>query len=81
MDARWEEELAGLGEKVKGLRSTNWQLQTSQGDAKNSAGNVVSNTVITGTVPGGHWKYQGEHCEYLIASPLCCTPETHAEVH
>ena len=39
----------GLGrwmKKVKGLRSTNWQLQNSHGDVKYSIGNIVSNTVI-----------------------------------
>ena len=27
------------GEKVQGLRSTNWQVQNRQGDVKNSIGN------------------------------------------
>ena len=34
-------------EKAKGLRSTDWRLQNSHGDAKYSTGNTVSNTVIT----------------------------------
>ena len=33
--------------KVKGLRSTNWQLQNSHGDVKYSIGNIVNNVVIT----------------------------------
>ena len=33
--------------KVKGLRSTNWLLQNSQGDVKYSIGNIVTNVVIT----------------------------------
>ena len=40
----------GLGrwvKKVKGLRSTNWQLQNSQGDVKYCIENIVNNIVIT----------------------------------
>ena len=33
--------------KVKGLRSTDWWLQNSHGDAKYSVGIIVSNIVIT----------------------------------
>ena len=39
----------GLGncvKKVKGLRSTDWQLQNSRGDAKYSTGSTVNNSVI-----------------------------------
>ena len=32
--------------KVKGLRSTNWWLQNSDGDVKYSTGNTVNNIVI-----------------------------------
>ena len=32
--------------KVKGLRSTEWQLQNSHGDVKYSIGNRVDNIVI-----------------------------------
>lgn len=32
--------------RVKGFRSTDWQLQKSPGDAKFSIGNTVSNVVI-----------------------------------
>ena len=51
---------------MKGLRSTDWQLQNSHGDVNYSVGNIVSNTVIT-MVPIGYWKYQGDtlivyHC-------------------
>ena len=31
-------EEGGNGEKVQGLRSTNWQIQNRQGDVKNSIG-------------------------------------------
>ena len=33
--------------KVKGLRSTNWQLQNSHGDVKHSIGNIVNNILLT----------------------------------
>ena len=33
--------------KVKGLRSTSWQLQNSHRDIKYSIGNIVNNIVIT----------------------------------
>lgn len=36
-----------MGEKVKGLRSTNWQLQNSHEDVKSSLQNIVNNIVIT----------------------------------
>ena len=39
--------LGGWVEKMKGLRSTNWQLQNSHGDVKYSIGNIVNNIVIT----------------------------------
>ena len=32
--------------KVKGLRTINWELQSSHGDGKYSIGSVVSNIVI-----------------------------------
>ena len=34
-------------EKVKGLRSTNWQSQNSHGHVKYSLGSIASNIVIT----------------------------------
>ena len=37
------------GEKVQGLRSTNWQVQNRQGDVKNSIGNVVAKELICTT--------------------------------
>ena len=37
----------GMGEKVKGLGSTNWLLQNSHRDVKYSIGNVVNNILIT----------------------------------
>ena len=48
-----EERGCGLGEKVKGLRRTNWQLQNSHRDVNYSIENVVNNTVIT--VYGARW--------------------------
>ena len=42
-----ERELRSYVKKVKGLRSTNWQLQKSHGDVEYSTGNRVNNTVIT----------------------------------
>ena len=33
--------------KVKGVRRTDWWLQTSPGDVRYSMGNAVSNTAIT----------------------------------
>ena len=47
MVARGEEGWRGWMEKVKGLRSTNWQLQNRHRDTKRSIGNRVNNTVIT----------------------------------
>ena len=47
--------------KVKGLRSTDWQLENSHGDVKVQRRNIVGNTVITTDgvrwvleIPGGH---------------------------
>ena len=39
--------LGGWVKVVKGLRSTNWQLQNSHRDVKYSIGNIVDNIVIT----------------------------------
>ena len=39
--------VGGWAKKVKGLRSTNWQLQTSHGDGKYSLRNTVNNITIT----------------------------------
>ena len=39
--------VGGLVEKVKGLRSTNWQLQNSHEDVKYSIGDRVNSIVIT----------------------------------
>ena len=35
-----------MGEKVQGLRNTNWQIQDRQGDLKNSIGNKVDTEFI-----------------------------------
>ena len=42
MVARWKRGFVGMGEEVKGLRSTNRQLQNSHGDIKYSIGNGVA---------------------------------------
>ena len=36
-----------MGEKVRELRSTDWLVQNSQGDIKNSTGNGVANKCVT----------------------------------
>ena len=41
------EGIGRLSEKVRSLRSIDWQLQNSHGDVKYSMGNIVNNTVIT----------------------------------
>ena len=35
-----------MGEKVQGLRSTNWQIKNRQGDVKDSIGNGVAKELI-----------------------------------
>ena len=40
-------EVGGWVKKMKGLRSTNWQLPNSHKDVKDSKGNIVKNIVIT----------------------------------
>ena len=45
--------LKGLENKVKGLKSTNWQLQNSQRDEKYNIRNIVSNSVII--LIGARW--------------------------
>ena len=51
---------------MKGLRSTNWQLQNSYGDVKHSIGNIVNDIVIT--MYGVRWVLdlsQGSLCKVL----------------
>ena len=48
---------------MKGLRSTNWQLQNSYGDVKHSIGNIVNDIVIT--MYGVGWGVLG-----LLEGPL-----------
>ena len=53
--------------KVKGLKSTNWQLQNSHRDVKYSIGNIANNIVIT--VYGVRWvlELSGVHLvNYII---------------
>ena len=47
MVARVGEGWGNWVKKVKGLRSTNWQLQNSHGNTKYSIGNTVNNSVMT----------------------------------
>ena len=57
----------GLGYWVKGLRSTNWQLQSSHGDVNYSVGNIVNNIVVT--MYGARWILEisgGTLCKYMI---------------
>ena len=42
-----------MGEKVKGLRSTNWLLQNSYGYVKYSIGNIIDNSIVT--IHGVRW--------------------------
>ena len=39
--------------KVKGLKSTDWQLQNSRGDVQYSTGDIVTNLVIN--MCGARW--------------------------
>ena len=55
--------IGGMGEKVKGLRSTDWELQNSHGDVKYSLGNIVNNIVIT--MYGARWVLD------LFGGPFC----------
>lgn len=45
--------IGGLGEKVRRLRSTNWQLENSQGHVKYGTGDMVNNIVLT--MDGVRW--------------------------
>ena len=59
--------------RVKGLRSTDWWLQNSRGDVKDSTGNVVSNVIMIlclWRVPGGHWDCGAVFCK------VCDCPNT-----
>ena len=42
-----QEGVGELGEKGKGLRSTNWQLQNNHAKVKYGTRNIVNNIVIT----------------------------------
>ena len=41
-----EEEFRGMGEEVRGLRSTNWWSQNSHGDVKYNIGNGIDKEFI-----------------------------------
>ena len=45
--ARWERGVGDWVETGKGLRSTNWLLQSSHGDVKYSIGNIINNILVT----------------------------------
>ena len=57
-----------MGEKVQGLRSTNWSVQNRQGDVKNTIGNRVAKELICiahghelrGKIAEGNGRYQVE---------------------
>lgn len=53
MVGRWEGGWGWQNKKVKGLRSTRWQLQQNQGDVKYGTGNRVDN--ISLTMYGARW--------------------------
>ena len=63
MAARGEGRWGILGEKVKGLRSTNWLLQNSHGDVRYSIGNTANDIVVT--MCGGRWALG------VSGGPLC----------
>ena len=54
MVARWEG-VWGMGEEVRTLRSTNWQLENSHGDVKYSIGNGVAKELICTTHGNEQW--------------------------
>ena len=47
-----------MGEKIQGLRSTNWQVPNRQGDAKNSIGNGVAKELVR--MINGHEQGRGD---------------------
>ena len=49
----------GMGEEVRGLRSTNWWLQNSHGAAKYSIGNGVAKELICMTHGHEQWCEDG----------------------
>lgn len=61
-----------MGEKGKGLRSTDWQLRSSHRVAEYSARSAVDATVIT--VHGARWVWEllGDHLiSYINVQPQC----------
>ena len=58
MVARWDSGYVGMGEEVKGLRSTSRQLQKSQGGVKYSIENRVAKELIHTT--HGHEQWCGD---------------------
>ena len=62
---------------MKGLRSTDLQLQNSHGDAKYRMWNIANNTVMA--VYSVRWALDLSGCSlhsYINVYSLCCTPET-----
>ena len=55
MVAKWKGELGGWGKNVKGLKSTNWQLQNSHGDVKYSIRNRVPKEHVCMTHGHAQW--------------------------
>ena len=56
------------GCKGEGTEKCRLTLQNSHEDVKRGTGNIVSNTAVTISGPGGHWKYQGDTLESLWLS-------------
>ena len=50
------EGVGGWVNKVKGLSSTNWQLQNTHRDVNHIIGNIVNNMVIT--MDGARWLFE-----------------------
>ena len=63
--ARWEGAVGGMGEEVRGLRSTNRQLQNSHGDVNYGIGNREAKELICVThgheLRGGMLEGRGVH--------------------
>ena len=68
-----------MGEKMKRLRTINWQLRNSHRDIKYSIGNIVSNIAIT--MYGTRWVLEilGVTPSKVNDYPLCCIPEANTK--
>ena len=78
--ARWE--VRGMRKKVKGLRSTDWQLQNSHADVEYSLGNTVINSLLTMYGAGGVRDLSGWGISrFRNVWSLGCTPETNITLY